>query len=137
MTPAALLLFAATLDAYLGTTPKLDGIISPGEYADATEIRGVEGWISQFSPVREPSDLALRGWVKHDGRRLYFDHGTVGVDNSVAEHQRRLDAVLKAKGFVEGKDFQTICHLGTEHHLSAWRARLGAPLLFLFGNQNS
>ncbi len=33
---------------------------------------GVEGWTSQFSPVKSPRDLALRGWVKHDGRRLDF-----------------------------------------------------------------
>jgi enterochelin esterase-like enzyme len=91
--------------------------------------------------VDPPEDCALIRLIeqeksfKPDGRRLYFDHGTIGVDSSVAEHQRRLDAVLKGKGFIEGKDFQTICHVGTEHHLSAWRARLGAPLLFLFGNQ--
>ena len=93
--------------------------------------------------VDPPEDCALIRMVEQeknfraDGRKLYFDHGTVGVDRSVAEHQRRLDAVLKAKGFAEGRDFRTICHEGTEHHLSAWRARLGAPLLFLFGIQAS
>lgn len=86
-----------------------------------------------------PEDCALIHLVEQDKhftpghRRLYFDHGTIGIDRVVAEHQRRLDAVLKARGFREGHDFRTICHEGTEHHLSAWRARLGAPLLFLFG----
>ena len=68
-----------------------------------------------------------------DGRRLYFDHGTIGIDKTVGEYQDRLNAVLAAKGFVEGRDCRTIRHEGAEHHLSAWRARLGAPLLFLFG----
>lgn len=61
-----------TLEAPLGKTPKLDGRISKGEYADATPITGVTGWVSTFSPTTDPRDLALRGWVKHDGRRLYF-----------------------------------------------------------------
>ena len=69
-----------------------------------------------------------------DGRRLYFDYGTVGVDRHTEAYQRKLDDVLKAKGLVDGRDFRTIRHEGTEHHLSAWRARLAAPLLYLFGS---
>ena len=61
-----------TLDAYLGKTPKLDGIISPGEYADATRFTGVRDWVPQFSPTTDDRDLSLVGWVKHDGKRLYF-----------------------------------------------------------------
>ena len=77
--------------------------------------------------------IASEKTFRPDGRRIYCDHGTIGIDRVVAEHQRKLDAVLTTKGFVEGRDCRTICHEGTEHHLSAWRARLGAPLLFLFG----
>lgn len=62
-----------SLDAFRGKTPKLDGVISNGEYADATTFSGVKGtWISTFSPVTDPADLALKGYVKHDGKRLYF-----------------------------------------------------------------
>jgi SSS family solute:Na+ symporter len=61
-----------TLEAYLGSTPKLDGILSPGEYADATEFGGVDGWKPQFAPVTDPKDLSVRAWVKHDDKRLYF-----------------------------------------------------------------
>lgn len=76
MTFLLLLLLAAEpareLRAPRGTTPQLDGVITPGEYADATSFRGVADWIPQFSPTRDPQDLALRGWVKHDGTRLHF-----------------------------------------------------------------
>ncbi len=64
--------FPRSLEAFSGKTPKIDGVISPGEWDDATAFSGVEGWISQFSPVRDPLDLSLRGFVKHDGSRLYF-----------------------------------------------------------------
>ncbi|MEQ1858522.1 MAG: alpha/beta hydrolase-fold protein [Chthoniobacteraceae bacterium] len=86
-----------------------------------------------------PEDCALIRLVEHERHftpghtRLYFDHGTIGTDRVVARHQQRLDAVLKAKGFREGHDCKTLIAEGAEHHLSAWRARLGAPLLFLFG----
>ena len=64
--------FPRTLNAYAGTTPKLDGVISPGEWDDATQFSGVADWIPQFSRTTDPKDLSLRGWVKHDRKRLYF-----------------------------------------------------------------
>lgn len=69
-----LLLSAAErkMDAWRGKTPKVDGVLSPGEYDDAATFTGVRDWIPQFTPTTEPTDLALRGWVKHDGSRLYF-----------------------------------------------------------------
>ena len=82
MMRCAILLFAGTLfagdfprslEAFRGKTPKLDGVIANGEYADATSFSGVKGvWISTFSPVTDDKDLALKGYVKHDGKRLYF-----------------------------------------------------------------
>lgn len=64
--------FPRSLDAFPGKAPKLDGVLSPGEWDDATQFSGVSNWIPQFSPTTDAKDLALRGWVKHDGRRLYF-----------------------------------------------------------------
>jgi SSS family solute:Na+ symporter len=62
-----------TLEAFPGSTPRLDGVISAGEYQDATSFSGViPDWIAQFSPTKDPRDLALKGYVKHDGERLYF-----------------------------------------------------------------
>ncbi len=29
-------------------------------------------WTHTFSPTTDPKDLSLKGWVKHDGKRLYF-----------------------------------------------------------------
>ena len=60
------------LRAYPGSTPNLDGTLTPGEWEDATTFAGVSDWVPQFAPTSDPADLSLRGWVKHDGRRLYF-----------------------------------------------------------------
>jgi SSS family solute:Na+ symporter len=63
--------FPRSLNAYPGKTPTLDGVISPGEWNDATTFTNA-GWIPQFSPTTDPKDLSLRGYVKHDATRLYF-----------------------------------------------------------------
>ena len=41
-------------------------------WRDATPLTGVLDWVPEFSPVRDPGDLALRAWVKHDRDRLHF-----------------------------------------------------------------
>jgi solute:Na+ symporter, SSS family len=64
--------FARSLDAYKGSTPNIDGVISSREYDDAVQLNGVKDWIPQFTRTMSPNDLSLKGWVKHDGRRLYF-----------------------------------------------------------------
>jgi SSS family solute:Na+ symporter len=61
-----------TLHAWAGRTPKLDGVISPGEWEDASRFTGVLNWTHTFTPTKDPKDLALTGYVKHDGKRLYF-----------------------------------------------------------------
>ncbi len=64
--------FPKTLNAFPGKTPKIDGVLSKGEWDDAPTFTGVSEWIPQFSPTYDDRDLSLRGWVKHDGKRLYF-----------------------------------------------------------------
>jgi solute:Na+ symporter, SSS family len=64
--------FPRTLEAFPGSTPKIDGAISPGEWDDATALNGVADWIPEFARTTDPKDLSLRGWVKHDDKRLYF-----------------------------------------------------------------
>jgi len=60
------------LRSYRGATPALAGVISPAEYDDATRFTGVQDWTPQFTPTTDDKDLALVGYVKHDGERLYF-----------------------------------------------------------------
>jgi SSS family solute:Na+ symporter len=64
--------YPRSLEARPGRAPVIDGKLAAGEWADASEFRGMQGWTAQFSPVVDPRDLSVQGWVKHDGRRLYF-----------------------------------------------------------------
>jgi SSS family solute:Na+ symporter len=70
--PSAGAMRKPTVQSWFGATPRIDGILSPGEWTDAEEILGVKDWTPEFSPVTSNSDLALRAWVKHDGTWLYF-----------------------------------------------------------------
>ncbi len=60
------------LQAYRGTTPKMDGVIEKGEWEDAVRFDGVTGWSAQFTPTTHAEDLSLIGWVKYDATRLYL-----------------------------------------------------------------
>jgi SSS family solute:Na+ symporter len=74
-----------TIDAFLGSTPEIDAVLSPYEWSDASIVGGPDGWISQFSPVTNPQDLAFTVWTKHDATHLYFaflirDDKLYGID---------------------------------------------------------
>lgn len=62
----------APLHAYLGSTPVLDGLLAPAEWADATPFGSISSFDPNFSPVTDPRDLGVSGYVKHDRTRLYF-----------------------------------------------------------------
>ena len=111
--------FPRELRAPRGTTPVLDGKLGPNEYSDAASFTGVAGWISQFSPVRNASDLALRGWVKHDGERLYFafevtDDVLYGIDTPRWLPKENPDAhELTARGWPWfGDEMELLIHAG-------------------------
>jgi hypothetical protein len=62
-----------TLRAYLGETPVLDGVVSPGEWDDAMQAEGLEEWnFEENEPISDSTELSLRVMVKHDGVNLYF-----------------------------------------------------------------
>lgn len=61
-----------SMEAFRGTAPEIDGVLSPGEWSDAAFVRGAAGWVSQFSPVTDSAELNFTIWTKHDGERLYF-----------------------------------------------------------------
>jgi solute:Na+ symporter, SSS family len=64
--------YPRTLEAFAGKTPQVDGVLAADEWTDANTLSGVKGWVSTFSPVTSAKDLAVKGYVKHDGKRLYF-----------------------------------------------------------------
>ncbi|MDE5806538.1 MAG: hypothetical protein K2H76_00340 [Muribaculaceae bacterium] len=65
--------------------------------------------------------------------RIYFDHGTSTIDAYYGPWETK--ALLKAqeKGYQYGKNLDSYIDYGAPHEESAWAARVGRPLRFLFG----
>lgn len=61
----------STLAIYRGTTPDIDGKLSPGEWDDATSVT-TAGWTPSFNPVDSTEDLSAVFWLKHDGKDFYL-----------------------------------------------------------------
>lgn len=91
---AGLVAFAAAtaaaqpvLHAYLGSTPTLDGVLRPAEWADAVSFN-TAAWEDQFgngSVVASPADLSAQLWLKHNGSHLFL--AVNATDNLLFFHQ--------------------------------------------------
>ncbi len=101
----------------------------------------VANWISRDSESEEPDatpfivrDIEAGLEVPRDVR-YWFDHGTVGGDADYDEPHQHVRAWLLDQGLIEGEDFIIRVYEGADHNEAAWRARLGDPLQFMFGEQ--
>ncbi|MBK8608801.1 MAG: esterase [Chitinophagaceae bacterium] len=65
-----------------------------------------------------------------ENHKIYFDHGDQTLDAMYPALQRKVDAVMKGRGFTK-RNWKTSYYPGENHSESAWRNRLDVPLLFL------
>lgn len=111
-------------------------LISIYALAEYPDVFGGAGAVSTHWPIGdgllidylEPRLPGLRG-----GHRFYFDFGTATLDASYEPYQRRVDALMRRAGYVEGVDWVTRKYEGDEHSERAWRRRVDVPLQFLIG----
>lgn len=68
------------------------------------------------------------------GNKIYFDCGDQTLDALYPGIQKRVDAVMKAKGFT-AKNWMTKYFPGEDHSEKAWRKRVDIPLIFLLGKK--
>jgi len=66
-------------------------------------------------------------------RKIYFDHGTVGLDAYYGPYQTRADSVFSAKGF-SSSNFESRTVEGADHNENAWKARFNIPATFILSN---
>lgn len=67
--------------------------------------------------------------------RLNQDHGSTELDVLYAPYQIISNDIVRERGDVECKNFETRVFDGAGYNEEAWARRLKVPLLFLFGNQ--
>lgn len=131
------------IDAHYRTRPgrrdtfimgsSMGGLISLYAAAEYPDVFGGVGAVSTHWPIGNGVVIDWLGTHLPDPRthRLYFDHGTATLDAQYAPYQARMDAIVRARGYVEGRNFDTRVFAGAEHSERAWRERVEVPLEFL------
>ncbi|HJW46870.1 MAG TPA: alpha/beta hydrolase-fold protein, partial [Lysobacter sp.] len=115
----------------------MGGLISLYAVAEYPEVFGGAGAVSTHWPI---GDGIVIDWLgahlpSPRNHRIYYDFGTATLDAQYEPYQRRMDALMPAHGYVEGRNWTTRKFEGAEHSERAWRARVDVPLVFLLGPQ--
>lgn len=113
----------------------MGGLISLYALAKYPQVFGGAGAVSTHWPA---GDGAMVDWLAAQlppagTHRIWFDHGTATLDAVYAPYQQRMDAAMRASGWVEGRDWSSRVFEGAAHDEASWRARVDQPLLFLLG----
>ena len=92
-------------------------------------------WPGVFSNENNPIPTAFVNYLKNHlpdpaQHKIYFDHGDATLDALYALHQKRVDVVMKQKGYTP-KNWQTKVFPGENHSEDAWKKRLAIPIKFL------
>lgn len=114
----------------------MGGLISLYAFCEYPQVFGKAGCLSTHWPIC--GDYLVPYIEKQlpepTFHRVYFDHGTEGLDKLYHSYQEKIDEVMHRRGYVEGKNWVTKVYPGDDHNEIAWSGRLHVPLLFLFGS---
>jgi predicted alpha/beta superfamily hydrolase len=113
----------------------MGGLISAYALAEYPQVFGGAGCVSTHWPAGDGAmiDYLAKHLPKPGTYKLYFDFGTATLDAQYEPYQQRMDAVMRAAGYTEGRDWITKKFPGDEHSEKSWRARVEIPLSFLLG----
>ena len=115
----------------------MGGLVSLYAIAQYPEVFGGAGclsthWIAGENMLVDYLGERLPPPANH---RLYFDFGTITLDEAYEPFQVRMDGWLSKAGYVLGQNWTTLKFEGAAHTEAAWRARVDLPLRFLLSQQ--
>lgn len=115
----------------------MGGLISLYAICEYPDIFGGAACISTHWPVVQQVIFPyLREKIPKAGEhKLYFDHGTEGLDSKYGRVQKRVDALMVNKGHQVEVDWMTKVYKGHKHHESCWQERIDVPLKFMLGKE--
>jgi enterochelin esterase-like enzyme len=92
-------------------------------------------WPGIFSVENNPVPEAFIQYMKAHlpnpkGHKIYFDYGDQTLDALYPPLQKKVDEVMKSKGFTD-KNWMTRFFPGENHSELAWNKRFDIPMLFL------
>ncbi|MBI1808580.1 MAG: cyclomaltodextrinase N-terminal domain-containing protein [Gemmatimonadetes bacterium] len=111
----------------------MGGLIAAYAITEYPDVFGGAACVSTHWPI---GDGVMVEYLRRNApdpktHKFYMDHGTETLDANYAPWQAKVDAVMREKGYVDGKNYLTREFKGADHSERAWRARLDVPLTFL------
>lgn len=135
------------IDAHLKTKSDRDntfiagssmgGLISAYAICEYPEVFGGAACFSTHWP---PLDGVFLEYIKDNlpdpaTHKIYFDHGTVGLDGEYEPFQKIADAAMEARGYEKNVNWMTLKFEGAEHNEKFWNKRFHIPMEFLFSGE--
>ena len=92
-------------------------------------------WPGIFTMENNPIPDAFVSYLKANlpdpkTHKIYFDHGDQTLDAMYSPTQKKVDEVMKARGYND-KSWETLIFPGKDHSEKSWNERLNIPLQFL------
>ncbi|MGI9377562.1 MAG: alpha/beta hydrolase [Tsuneonella suprasediminis] len=124
----------------------MGGLMACYAAIERPEVFGRAGCVSvPFAPL-DPAladangDAIASAWSTYlgehlgspDGRRIWMDHGMVGMDAAFGPWQDKVAGDFAAAGWRDGADYTARAFPGAEHDENFWRARLPEILRWLW-----
>ncbi len=92
-------------------------------------------WTGIYQNHDNPIPDAIVSYLKTNlpasqSHKIYFDYGDQTLDSLYRPWQKKVDVVMKAKGFTP-KNWKTQFFSGKDHSEQSWRERFSIPLVFM------
>lgn len=114
----------------------MGGLISLYALTEYPEVFGGAGCLSTHWSIGDGLVVEyLRGKLPDPKtHRIYFDHGTEGIDADYEPYQKQADDQFQQRGYRRDVNWMSRKFPGARHDEAAWRARIDIPLRFLLGS---
>lgn len=117
----------------------MGGLISLYALAQYPEIFGGAACLSTHWVVPELGDAFMsylpEGLPEPGNHRIYFDHGSEGLDSQYGPAQKKADKIMREAGYQMEKNWITRRFEGHDHKEQYWAKRVEIPLKFLLSGQ--
>lgn len=110
----------------------MGGLISLYAISEYPEVFYGAGCLSTNWPAGEHElvNEMAKSLPDLQNHKLYFDHGTEGLDALYEPYQMSMDNHLRTRGYAANVNWLTRRFDGADHNEAAWRARVEIPLSF-------
>jgi len=111
----------------------MGGLISLYAICEYPHIFGGAGCLSTHWPIAHRSfGKYLKARLPEPrGHKIYLDYGDEANSTGYLVHQKRVEHIIREKGFTFGLDWLANWYAGDPHSETAWRNRVRVPLRFL------